>query len=76
MVVDSRLGPYAWVGRDCVVTGTRLQDSIVLDGVSLTGVRDLRHSLIGRSASVGTVAQGGEHVRLVVGDQTRVEVAA
>ncbi|MEV7525741.1 glucose-1-phosphate thymidylyltransferase [Streptomyces sp. NPDC091371] len=76
IVQDSQLGPYTSVGRDCVVTGSRLADSIALDGASVTGIAGLRHSLIGRSASVGAVTEEGDHVRLVVGDHTRVEVAA
>ncbi|POX46529.1 glucose-1-phosphate thymidylyltransferase [Streptomyces sp. Ru72] len=76
LVQDSRLGPYTSVGRDCVVHGSRLEDSIALDGASVTGIDGLRHSLIGRSASVGAVREDSDHLRLVVGDHTQVEVAA
>lgn len=76
LVEDSAIGPGTSVGRDCVVRGTTLADSILLDGASIRGVSGLRSSVIGRGASVGMGSPGEEHHRLVVGDHTRVEVAA
>ncbi|MFE0351658.1 glucose-1-phosphate thymidylyltransferase [Streptomyces griseoluteus] len=75
-VVDSRIGPYTSIGRDCRLRDTSVENSIVLDGASVSRVPALHGSLIGRSAAV-TCADGGTvHHRLVVGDHTQVEVAA
>jgi len=76
VVVDSRVGPYTSIGRDCLVATSRLERSIALDEASVTGVNGLRHSLIGRAASVGATDRGTDHHCLVVGDHTRVELAA
>ncbi|MEV5986231.1 glucose-1-phosphate thymidylyltransferase [Streptomyces sp. NPDC052051] len=76
VVEDSHIGPHTSIGRDCAVTASRLEYSIALDGASVTGVQGLRSSVIGRSARVGTVGQSTDRYRLVVGDHTRVEVAA
>ncbi|WP_035847278.1 glucose-1-phosphate thymidylyltransferase [Kitasatospora azatica] len=76
LVQDSRVGPYTSVGRDCSLIGTHVDDSIVLDGASVSGVPRLRGSLIGRSAAVTSADRGNDHHRLVVGDHTQVEVAA
>ncbi|MGW0499678.1 glucose-1-phosphate thymidylyltransferase [Streptomyces sp. NPDC003007] len=76
VVEESHVGPYTSIGRDCLVTDSRLESSITLDEASVTGVHGLRDSLIGRAASVGTTGQGMDHHCLVVGDHTRVEVAA
>jgi glucose-1-phosphate thymidylyltransferase len=76
VVQDSHVGPHASIGRRCTVTDSRVENSIALDEASVTGVRGLRNSLIGRSASVGGTGQENERYRLVVGDHTRVEVAA
>ncbi|MFF2080896.1 glucose-1-phosphate thymidylyltransferase [Kitasatospora sp. NPDC058162] len=76
VVEDSTVGPNTAIGRDCLVTGSELEDSIALDGASVAGVRGLRSSLLGRSASVGTTDRGADHYRLVIGDHTRVEVSA
>ncbi|MFF8380327.1 glucose-1-phosphate thymidylyltransferase [Streptomyces sp. NPDC015661] len=74
VVRDSELGPYTALGRDCVLEDAGIRDSIVLDGVTIQGVRGLSGSLIGRSADV----RGGEAAgrRLIIGDHTRAEVAA
>lgn len=76
VVEDSHIGPHTSIGRGCVVAGSRLEYSIALDGASVTGVQGLSSSLIGRSATVGTVGESTDRYRLVVGDDTRVEVAA
>ncbi|MFF9770270.1 glucose-1-phosphate thymidylyltransferase [Streptomyces sp. NPDC014636] len=74
IVRDSELGPYTALGRDCVLDGAGIGDSIVLDGVSIQSVRGLSGSIIGRSAAV----RGGEAAgrRLIIGDHTQAEVAA
>ncbi|BBC30333.1 NDP-1-glucose synthase [Streptomyces graminofaciens] len=75
LVEDSAIGPGTSIGRGCALRRTTLLDSIVMDGASITAVTGLRGSLIGRNAVVDTGAEGEGH-RLVVGDHTRVEVAA
>ncbi|MGW6582575.1 glucose-1-phosphate thymidylyltransferase [Streptomyces globisporus] len=76
VVTDSRIGPYTSIGKDCVLTDTDIEYSIALDGATVSEVRGLRSSIIGRFASVGPAGQDTPHHRLVVGDHTRVEVAA
>ncbi|MEU2793393.1 glucose-1-phosphate thymidylyltransferase [Streptomyces sp. NPDC007100] len=73
---NSHVGPHTSIGRDCVLTGTHLDYSIALDGVTVSGVRGLHGSLLGRSAAVTGTTVAHRHHRLVVGDHTRVEVAA
>ncbi|OKI07180.1 glucose-1-phosphate thymidylyltransferase [Streptomyces sp. CB02923] len=73
VVEDSRVGPYTALGRDCVLRRAGIEDSVTLDGVTIDRVGGLHGSLIGRAARVGP--GDGRH-RLVVGDDTRIEVAA
>jgi glucose-1-phosphate thymidylyltransferase len=75
LVTDSVIGPHTSIGRGCVIRDSRLDDSIALADATVTGVRGLRSSLIGRAATVGSAVSGAGH-RLVVGDHARVEVAA
>ncbi len=77
LVEDGLIGPNVSIGADCVVRGTRMSDSIVLDGASITAVLGLRDSVIGRSAEIGPGDGGDErHHRLVVGDNARIEIPA
>jgi glucose-1-phosphate thymidylyltransferase len=67
-ISDSHIGPYASIGAGCKLVNCRVEDSILEDGVQ---VRDtaLRHSLIGRRASVA--GRGGEHpISLNIGDDS------
>lgn len=76
VIEDSHIGPGTSIGRGCALRDTRLADSIVMDRASITAVSGLRGSLIGRNATVGTGGQGAADHRLVVGDYTRIEMAA
>jgi glucose-1-phosphate thymidylyltransferase len=73
LVEDSRLGPHTSVGPDCVLRGAWLENSIALEGATISGARGLHSCVIGRFA---TVSSGAQRHCLVIGDQSRVEVAA
>ncbi|NDU71423.1 glucose-1-phosphate thymidylyltransferase [Actinomadura sp. DSM 109109] len=72
VVEDSHIGPRTSIGRGCVLRHAGVAGSIVLDNASVSGVAGLHDSIIGRNASVS--ASAGH--RLVVGDDTRIEVPA
>ncbi|WP_086560950.1 glucose-1-phosphate thymidylyltransferase [Streptomyces africanus] len=72
VVEDSHIGRYTAIGGDCTVRHTLMEDSIVQDGSSLSDLRGLSGSLIGRTASVTATRRH----RLIVGDHSRVEVAS
>lgn len=74
LVEDAEVGPYTSVGAHCAIRASRLADSIVLDGATITSAA-LRESLVGRAATVGPSPHPAQH-RLIVGDHSRVEVAA
>ncbi|WP_093798283.1 glucose-1-phosphate thymidylyltransferase [Streptomyces sp. Wb2n-11] len=73
---DCHIGSNTSIGRDCVLSSTRIRDSIVMDGARIQDVPGLQNSLIGRNAAVGTGRSGASCHSLVVGDHTRIEVAA
>ena len=52
---------------------SRSEDSIVMEGCQIVDVRRLATSILGRNVEVLPRGPGGVH-RLVVGDQSRVEV--
>ncbi|MFD4575701.1 glucose-1-phosphate thymidylyltransferase [Streptomyces sp. NPDC058417] len=75
VVEDCVIGPHTAVGRDCVLSGSRLDYSIVLDDAEIRGAGRLHGSVIGRSAVVGPVTDDSGRQRLVIGDHSRVQVA-
>ncbi|TMR04906.1 glucose-1-phosphate thymidylyltransferase [Actinomadura soli] len=75
VVSDSWIGPGTVVGHGCAVRDAELEESLLLDGANVHGVRGLSGSVIGRGAEV-TAPCDGRGTRLIVGDHSRVEVAA
>lgn len=75
VITDSDLGPSTSVGPDCVVTGSRVTESMLLEGAHVTGVPELRESVVGRWAHVGG-SGAGAGATVVIGDHARAEVAA
>ncbi|MFJ9982357.1 glucose-1-phosphate thymidylyltransferase [Streptomyces cyaneofuscatus] len=76
VIEDSHIGPDTAIGQHCTLRDTRIRDSIVLDGATISEVPGIRGSIIGRNATVGAGADVDLYHRLVVGDHTRIEVAA
>lgn len=72
VVEDSTVGPDVSLSSSCTVRSATVEDSIVMDGCRLEGVR-LSGSLLGRGVEVSGAGSDVRH-RLVLGDQSRVEV--
>jgi len=76
VVVDSHIGPHTSIGRECAISGARIDYSITLDGAHVAGAKGLHGSVIGRSATVTTADHPSGRHSLIVGDHARIEVAA
>lgn len=76
LVEDCHIGPNTSIGSGCTLRATRVRDSILMDGAEVSHGPGLRYSLIGRNAVIGTGAAGSACHSLVVGDHTRIRVAA
>jgi glucose-1-phosphate thymidylyltransferase len=73
LVEDAAVGPNVALSGSCVVVGSEIEDSIVMEGSRVEGVRTISGSILGRNAEVRHSGAPGVQ-RLVVGDQSRVEV--
>jgi len=69
----STLGPDVSIGRGCRVDTSEVADSIVMDECTITDVHGLIGSILGRHVEVRHSGGSGAH-RLIVGDQSRIEV--
>ena len=73
-IKDSVIGPNVSIADDCEITDSSLQDSIVLSGVQIHGVRVITSSLIGKEAQVnGSQVEIGD-VHLMIGDHSQVQL--
>lgn len=75
VIEDSHVGPNTAIGRSCTLFATDLADSIVQDGSSISSVRGLRSSVIGRSAAIRSVEADSPYHRLAISDHVSVELA-
>ncbi len=76
VVQDSYVGPNTALGESCLLRKAGIEDSIMLDRVSVVDVSGIHSSLIGRDAQISLSNAGAGRHRLVVGDHTCVEVNA
>ena len=73
VIEDSAIGPYTSVADGCAIVASRVEDSIVLQGCTIRDVRGLAGSILGKHVEVRHAGREGTH-RLIVGDQSQVEV--
>jgi glucose-1-phosphate thymidylyltransferase len=73
VIEDSVVGPNVSIERDTRVVKSLVEDSIVMEGCQIVEIHGLTGSILGRNVEVRHSGTGGVH-RLVVGDQSRVEV--
>ncbi len=74
-VVDSRIGPFTSVGDDVVIERASVNHSILMNGSSVRDIGLLEDSVVGRRVLVhpGETRHGA--LSLLVGDDSRVELA-
>ena len=72
-IAGASIGPNVSLEAGCTVTDSAIRDSIVMEGCSITGVDALEGSILGRNVQVRH-GDGGRSHRLVLGDQSVVEV--
>jgi glucose-1-phosphate thymidylyltransferase len=73
VIEGSTVGPDVSVEGGCTIVDSTIRDSVLMQGCSVRGVDALEGSLLGRNVDVRHAGARGGH-RLVVGDQSRVEV--
>lgn len=74
VLANCHIGPNTSVGPDCRLENVSVEDSIILGGAELSGVRGLRGSVIGRDTVVRTDDPAASY-RLILGDDSHVVIA-
>jgi glucose-1-phosphate thymidylyltransferase len=73
-VVDSYVGPFTSIGAACTLTDAEIEHSVVLDGSTITGVRRIDESLIGRGVTIARGGDGPRAYRLLLGDDSEIDI--
>jgi glucose-1-phosphate thymidylyltransferase len=72
VVKDSFIGPYTSIGRDCLITGTSLQNCVVLNDVQIEGLTNLEDSILGSHVVVRRTSGNGSSLRLNIGEMAEL----
>ncbi len=72
VVEEAFVGPYTSVGRDCTIKNSALEHCVVLDGVRLKDVRQMKDSILGRNAVVRSSNGNHQGLGLLIGDDAEV----
>ena len=73
-VVNSYVGPFTAIANDCEITDSEIEQSVVLEHSTVTGVPRLSDSLIGKYVEVQRSVQRPHATRLMVGDHCSIEL--
>ncbi|EFL19811.1 glucose-1-phosphate thymidylyltransferase [Streptomyces sp. C] len=76
VVSGSYVGPFTSIAEDCVLEDSEVEFSIVLRGASISGVRRIEASLIGRHVRVTSAPPVPHAHRLVLGDHSRAQISS
>ncbi len=76
VINDAYVGPFTSVAEDCRIEDSEIEYSIVLRGSSVTGVRRVEASLIGRDVEVTPAPRNPKAHRLVLGDHSKVQISS
>ncbi|BBA97400.1 putative thymidylyltransferase [Actinacidiphila reveromycinica] len=76
VINDAYVGPYTSVSENCRIQDSEIEYSILLRDSSLTGVRRIEASLIGRNVEVTPAPRNPAAHRLVLGDHSKVQISS
>ncbi len=74
IVEDSLIGPNASIYFGCAVSGSQIEDSIIMERCRIEDVRGMSQSLLGKDVEVRRGKTPPAMYRLMLGDQSQVEV--
>ena len=73
-IVDSYIGPFTAIASDCEIVDTEIENSVVLERASISGVPRLVDSLIGRDTEVRRSGRRPNATRLMIGDDCSLDL--
>jgi glucose-1-phosphate thymidylyltransferase len=73
-IVDSFVGPFSAIGRDCSVRRSEIEHSVLLDGAQVSDAGRIEDSLLGYHVEVSRSDRRPRATRLMVGDHSRIDL--
>jgi len=73
-VVNSFVGPFTSISRDCEVVDSELDHSVVLEESRILGIAGIADSLVGKQVEVTRSGRRPRALRLMLGDHSHVDL--
>lgn len=75
-ITNSFIGPYTSIGRNCNIKNSHIENSVIMDGVSidLNSSTEIRESLIGPSTEINSNKVNKKFLKFIIGRRSKVEV--
>lgn len=76
VIKNSYIGPYTSVGRNCTIKNTHIENSVIMDNVSidLSYSSIIRDSLVGPASTIRSLGNNERFLRFVIGRDSKIEV--
>lgn len=75
-IINSYIGPYTSIGRNCRIENCQIENSVIMDKVSinLSSSTVMRESLVGPQANIESKSRDQKFLKFIVGRDSRIEV--
>ncbi len=73
-ITDSFIGPFTAIGDGCVIDGSEVEHSVIMERSHVVGIPRLEDSLIGREAMINRTQVRPRALRLMIGDHCQIDV--
>jgi glucose-1-phosphate thymidylyltransferase len=76
VIENSYIGPYTSIGKNCRIKDTHIENSVIMDSVSidLNFSSVIRDSLVGPSSAIRSVHNNEKSLRTIIGRDSKIEV--
>jgi len=74
VIENSYVGPFTSVYYDCMIKSSEVEHSIILEKSEIDDMHRIEDSLVGKNVKIGRTLQKPKAYRLMVGDNSKVEV--
>lgn len=71
-ILDSQIGPYSSISNNCIISGSKLENSVLMNGVRITDVEDgIDTSVIGPDCEIINLKETS--LKLFIGEKSKVQ---
>jgi glucose-1-phosphate thymidylyltransferase len=73
-ITNSYIGPYTSIGDNCNIIDSEIEDSVIMEGTKIVGIKRIIESLVGRNAKIFMNNELPNGHKLVIGDNSEVRI--